>query len=221
LSQGLLCRSEVASEAVELRDEGGFRSLKLRLGREHLAEDLATIESVREAVGSEMSLMVDFNQGLQLGEAPGRCHAIDDLGLAWIEEPIVYDNLDGYARPTADLKTPVSSRERSRLLLVATTALMWLEQAVLRCRRNFSDPSESRPDNLQEEVRFAIDSLVEGDGFEPSVPREISDAFESAPRCKLPQSTPSNWVTACAVARRSCSSPRRPVWVRALDLGSA
>jgi mandelate racemase len=50
------------------------------------------------------------NQGLHLGEALERCHAIDDLGLAWIEEPIVYDTLDGYARLTAHLKTPVKNR---------------------------------------------------------------------------------------------------------------
>jgi L-alanine-DL-glutamate epimerase-like enolase superfamily enzyme len=29
---------------------------------------------------------------------------IDDLDLAWIEEPIVYDNLDDYARLAQDLK---------------------------------------------------------------------------------------------------------------------
>jgi mandelate racemase len=112
-SNGLWLRSpdQVASEAVELREEGGFNGLKLRLGRERLADDLAAIEAVGEAVGSEMSLMVDFNQGLQLGEALERCHAIDDLGLAWIEEPIVYDNLEGYARLTADLKTPVQIGE--------------------------------------------------------------------------------------------------------------
>jgi mandelate racemase len=103
--------AEVAREAVELRDQGGFKGLKLRLGRERAADDLATIEAVREAVGSEMSLMVDFNQGLHLGEALERCHAIDDLGLAWIEEPIVYDNLEGYARLTAELKTPVQIGE--------------------------------------------------------------------------------------------------------------
>jgi mandelate racemase len=102
---------EVASEAVDLREERGFKGLKLRLGRERLADDLATIEAVREAVGSEISLMVDFNQGLQFGEALERCHAIDDLGLAWIEEPIVYDNLEGYARLTAELKTPVQIGE--------------------------------------------------------------------------------------------------------------
>ena len=32
-------------------------------------------------------------------------------GLAWIEEPIVYDNLDGYAQLTAELKTPVQMGE--------------------------------------------------------------------------------------------------------------
>jgi mandelate racemase len=36
---------------------------------------------------------------------------IDDLGLAWIEEPIVYDNLDGYARLAAELKTPIQLGE--------------------------------------------------------------------------------------------------------------
>jgi mandelate racemase len=112
-SNGLWLSSpeEVASEAVELREEGGFQGLKLRLGRERLAEDLATIEAVRETVGTDMNLMVDFNQGLQLGEALERCHAIDGLGLAWIEEPIVYDNLEGYVRLTADLKTPVQIGE--------------------------------------------------------------------------------------------------------------
>lgn len=103
--------AEVADEAVTLRDEGGFRGLKLRLGRERVAEDLATIEAVRDAVGTEMNLMVDFNQGLHLGQALERCHAIDDLGLTWLEEPIVYDNFSGYAQLAAELKTPVQMGE--------------------------------------------------------------------------------------------------------------
>ena len=71
-ANGLWLRSpeEVAREVVELRDEGGFRALKLRLGRERLAEDIATIEAVYNAVGSEMSLMVDFNQGLHVWMPP-------------------------------------------------------------------------------------------------------------------------------------------------------
>jgi mandelate racemase len=112
-SNGLWLREPqaVAAEAVELREEGGFTGLKLRLGRERVGDDLATIDAVRKAVGGDMHLMVDFNQGLSLGEALQRCHMIDDLGLAWIEEPIVYDNLDGYAQLAAELKTPLQIGE--------------------------------------------------------------------------------------------------------------
>ncbi len=112
-SNGLWLREPqaVAEEALELRDEGSFSGLKLRLGRERARDDLATLEAVRKAVGEDMHLMVDFNQGLHLGEALERCHLLDDLGLAWIEEPIVYDNFDGYAQLAADLKTPIQIGE--------------------------------------------------------------------------------------------------------------
>ena len=112
-SNGLWLKSPeaVATEAIELRDEGGFTGLKLKLGRECIADDLATLDAVRKAVGDSIHLMVDFNQGLTLAEALQRCHMIDDHGLAWIEEPIVYDNLDGYARLAAELKTPLQIGE--------------------------------------------------------------------------------------------------------------
>jgi mandelate racemase len=101
----------VGAEAPELRDEGGFTGLKLRMGRDRLRDDIAAVEAVRKSVGDDMALMVDFNQGLSLGEALERCHAIDSLGLAWIEEPIVYDNLDGYAQLAAELTTPIQIGE--------------------------------------------------------------------------------------------------------------
>src|ERR1700747_3423746 len=69
-SNGLWLRSpaELAEESAELRDEGAFQGLKLRLGREHLADDIASVEAGPGGVGSEMRLMGDFNQGLHLGE---------------------------------------------------------------------------------------------------------------------------------------------------------
>jgi mandelate racemase len=103
--------AELADEALELRDEGGFAGLKLRLGRQRVSDDLLALETVRKALGDEMHLMVDFNQGLDLAEALQRCHLIDDYGLAWIEEPIVYDNLDGYAKLAAELNTPLQIGE--------------------------------------------------------------------------------------------------------------
>lgn len=101
----------LAQEAAELVAEGGFTALKLRLGRERLNDDLAAIAAVRDAAGPDVKLMCDFNQGLSLGDALRRCHALDDQGLYWFEEPIAYDNIAGYAQLTRELKTPVQLGE--------------------------------------------------------------------------------------------------------------
>ena len=101
----------LADEARALVAEGGFTGLKLRLGRERLADDLEAIDAVRSTAGAEVKLMVDFNQGLSLGDALRRCHALDELGLYWFEEPIAYDNLAGYAQLARELHTPVQLGE--------------------------------------------------------------------------------------------------------------
>jgi mandelate racemase len=77
---------ELAAEAAALVAEGRFTGLKLRLGREKLSDDVAAIAAVREAAGADVKLMCDFNQGLSLGDALVRCHALDDQGLYWFED---------------------------------------------------------------------------------------------------------------------------------------
>lgn len=101
----------LAEEAAALIAEGGFTALKLRLGRASLADDLAAIAAVRQAAGEQVKLMCDFNQGLSLGDALMRCHALDDHGLYWFEEPITYDNIPGYAQLARELRTPVQLGE--------------------------------------------------------------------------------------------------------------
>ena len=98
-SNALWLRSpaEVAAEALELIAEGDFKALKFRMGRERLSDDLATAQALRDTLDDNIELMVDFNQGMDMAEALSRCHAIDDLGLVWIEEPIIYNDFEGYA----------------------------------------------------------------------------------------------------------------------------
>jgi mandelate racemase len=115
----------LAAEAAALVAEGGFTGLKLRLGRERLADDLAAIAAVRGAAGPTTKLMCDFNQGLSLGDALVRCHALDDEGLYWFEEPTTYDNIPAYAQLARELKTPVQLGENfygPRLLYQAVLA---------------------------------------------------------------------------------------------------
>ena len=141
----LIAIDKLGREAADLVAEGGFKGLKLRLGRERLADDLAAIRVVREAVGADVRLMVDFNQGLSLGDALHRCHALDDQGLYWLEEPIAYDNLAGYSQLTRELKTPIQLGEN----FYGPRALF---QAVAGRRRRIHD---ARPDADRRRDRLA------------------------------------------------------------------
>ncbi|WP_433559721.1 enolase C-terminal domain-like protein [Pseudonocardia xinjiangensis] len=103
--------STLAKEAAELRDEGGFTAMKLRLGHPRLQDDLDAITAVREGVGPDVDVMVDFNQALGYGDAVRRCHDLDDQGLYWLEEPIRYDNVEGYGKLEQRVRTPVQLGE--------------------------------------------------------------------------------------------------------------
>ena len=104
---GLIPPAAVADEALELLAEGGFTALKVRVGRDRAADDIEAVRRVRAAVGDEVTLVADYNQGLTLGDALERCRALDAEGLTWIEEPLRYDDLDGHARVARDVSTPV------------------------------------------------------------------------------------------------------------------
>lgn len=107
---GLMGPEKVAREAVELL-QGGFAGIKLRLGYATLEQDLAAVQAVQAVIPAGISLMTDYNQALDPTEAIRRGHALDALGLAWIEEPVRADDHVGNARVAAALKTPVQIGE--------------------------------------------------------------------------------------------------------------
>jgi mandelate racemase len=108
---GLMAPEAAAEEAVALVAEGGYKSVKLRLGRATLAEDLATVRAVRAAVGDDILLPCDFNQGLSVAEAIRRGRALDGEDMYWIEEPVVYDDLAGCAKVAREVATPIQIGE--------------------------------------------------------------------------------------------------------------
>jgi mandelate racemase len=108
---GILSPKELAREAVELVEEG-FRAVKLRLGRSQAKHDLEALRVVKKAIGSEITLMVDFNQALSVAEAIRRGRMIDDEGgVFWIEEPVRADDFAGCARVAREVATPIQIGE--------------------------------------------------------------------------------------------------------------
>jgi len=99
----------LADEATALLAEG-FTAVKLRLGRDDFAQDLAAVRAVKKRIG-EATLMCDFNQRLTVNEALRRARALDGEGLYWIEEPVRHDDYEGYARIAAKTVTPIQTGE--------------------------------------------------------------------------------------------------------------
>ena len=108
---GLLPLKELPKAATDLL-KGGFNAVKLRLGRAEARDDLEALRTVKKTIGPRVKLMVDFNQGLTVGEALRRGRMIDEEGgVEWIEEPVRADDFSGCARIAREVDTPIQIGE--------------------------------------------------------------------------------------------------------------
>jgi len=108
---GIMERRKLEKEALELVKEG-FGAVKLRLGRADARDDLEALRAVKKAIGPEVTLMVDFNQGLSVAEALRRGRMLDgEGGVYWIEEPVRADDFAGCARVAREVATPIQIGE--------------------------------------------------------------------------------------------------------------
>jgi mandelate racemase len=119
---GLMAPERLAEEAEKLA-AGGFRAVKLRLGYPTLKEDLAALHAVKKRLGSEIAVMVDYNQALSLAQALERGRALDGEQIYWLEEPIRHDDYAGNATLVRELETPIQIGENFSESAAMATAL--------------------------------------------------------------------------------------------------
>jgi o-succinylbenzoate synthase len=84
----------LAREAVE----AGARVLKLKVGGAPLAEDLARVRSVRQAVGGDIAIRLDANQAWTEEEALAAMAALRVYEIEYVEQPVHATNLRALAR---------------------------------------------------------------------------------------------------------------------------
>ncbi|MEE8444595.1 MAG: mandelate racemase/muconate lactonizing enzyme family protein, partial [Alphaproteobacteria bacterium] len=101
---------ELVAEAKSFIDQG-FRAMKLRLGKPTIDEDIERLAALRAAVGPDIALMADANQGLDVTHAIRLGRRLEEFDLVWFEEPVAATDLDGHARIAAALDTPIASGE--------------------------------------------------------------------------------------------------------------
>ena len=105
-----MCSSDLA-EAAEAWAKNGFKGVKAKIGYPTVEEDLAVVRAMRKAVGSEMAIMVDYNQSLTPPEAVRRLRVLDEEGLTWVEEPVLAHDYQGHALVAREIKTPIQCGE--------------------------------------------------------------------------------------------------------------
>lgn len=81
--------TDPAQPALRKRAEG-YRAFKLKVGF-GAERDLANLRAMRDALGSETTLMVDANQAWDFDEAVRAGQRMADFGLLWLEEPVRAD----------------------------------------------------------------------------------------------------------------------------------
>jgi mandelate racemase len=89
----------------------GFGAIKIKCGDGDLANDIATVKAVREAIGADTKLMIDFNQSLTAPEAIRRINELSDFDIAWIEEPVRAEDLLGHAQVRNSVGVPIQTGE--------------------------------------------------------------------------------------------------------------
>jgi mandelate racemase len=98
-------------DALRRSVEQGFRAVKIKIGVGDLAWDIANVAGVRDIIGQDVRLMVDYNQSLTATEAVRRIDALARFDLAWIEEPVPAEDLAGHARVRAGSRVPIQTGE--------------------------------------------------------------------------------------------------------------
>ena len=91
--------------------DGGYKAVKIKVGRKNLEEDVARVKAVRELIGAETVFMVDANYSMSVTQAVRAAEAFKPYNILWFEEPIIPDNYAGYAQIAETTGMPLAMGE--------------------------------------------------------------------------------------------------------------
>ncbi len=101
------------AEVAEARDKvaGGHRIFKIKTAAHPVAEDVARVRAIREAVGPDVRLRVDANQGWDRPTALRAIRAMEPYDLDFVEQPVPRWDLDGLAEIARSVTVPIMADE--------------------------------------------------------------------------------------------------------------
>ena len=86
----------MVEKAIEIKEQG-FRALKVKLGTT-LKEDVERVTKIRKAVGDDLPMRLDANQGWDYKTAVRILQAVEPMEIEYCEQPVAYWDLENMHR---------------------------------------------------------------------------------------------------------------------------
>ena len=102
---------EMVSDSLKAVGEG-FRILKIKVGKE-AGRDIERIKAIREAVGADIRLRIDANQGWTAKQAVKIIRNLEEMGIEMdlVEQPVAAHDFEGLKFVTSQVSTPILADE--------------------------------------------------------------------------------------------------------------
>jgi o-succinylbenzoate synthase len=107
---GIGSTDEMVTEAVHYVQKYGFGTVKLKIGRAP-RKDLDVVREVRAALGPDVKIRVDANQGYDVATAIRTLRQMEPYDLELVEQPVAKWNILGMAEVAAALDVPIEADE--------------------------------------------------------------------------------------------------------------
>ncbi|MGO2750833.1 MAG: mandelate racemase/muconate lactonizing enzyme family protein [Pseudoclavibacter sp.] len=118
--------------------DAGFRAIKMKVGREHMREDIERVAAMRAHLGDGFPLMVDANMRWSADQAIAAARELRASNLVWLEEPTIPDDLPGHQRILREGGIPIAGGENLHTLhefraAITAKAISYPEPDVTNC----------------------------------------------------------------------------------------
>jgi L-alanine-DL-glutamate epimerase-like enolase superfamily enzyme len=176
----------------------GCRYYKMKIHHPDPRANRARVEAVQRALGDGVQLMVDANQRLDVLGAIRQAELLEDLGLAWFEEPVLADDAAACAEVARSIRIPVATGENNQTRFE-------FRELLERHAARYLMPDVCRANGFSETLRIGHLAAAHQVAVSPHVVHELSlhvvgglsngslvefidwvpaDLFEGMPRCE-------------------------------------
>ena len=108
---GFISTEEVGKTATDLVQKG-FKTIKIKVGRDDFTEDLKTIKEIRDVAGNDIKLRIDANAKWNKDEAKEYLTQLEQYNIQYAEQPV--KDLKDFLFLKEKIKVPLAADESIR-----------------------------------------------------------------------------------------------------------